>query len=81
MDVEPKRAFNLKDCVLIAGIPQNGYLKFQLKGSNCCQDYKSKLFDQRGVWTFSGEEAQVGAMLMAMRAFAAPVPFLLSSVD
>jgi hypothetical protein len=63
-DATPKRAFRLQECAIIRCNVNNGMARFQVQGPNRCRS----LADRRTVWTFSGSETEVSAMLVAIEA-------------
>lgn len=63
----PTRAFRLRDCLLLEGLPRDGQVSFAIKGANCCRDYISIVTDRRTEWWFRGTERQVTLLLAAIR--------------
>ena len=63
----PKRAFRLRDCVILECPPEDGTLSFVVKGINCCRDLTTNILDRRTDWKFTGAPMQVKELLDAMR--------------
>ena len=65
----PTRAFRLKDCMVLEGLPtEDGTLSFWITGINCCRGFLTgNILDRRSHWKFIGSESEVKTLLFAMR--------------
>jgi hypothetical protein len=71
LDPMPRTAFRLRECIIQEGFARNGDLSFQIRGLNCCRGIKSGITDRRTIWTFTGAQTEVQALLSAMRRISA----------